>query len=97
MWVPLAIGLLASGQYWRSGELIAMGAAVSVIDNFIRPVLARFGHLHLPTFVVLISMLGGVAAFGATGALLGPLVVRLCVESLAIASERRAQAIAARV
>jgi predicted PurR-regulated permease PerM len=54
--------------------------------------LARYGHLHLPTFVVLISMLGGAAALGATGALLGPLVVRLTVEALAIAAERRRRA-----
>lgn len=91
VWIPLAIGLLASGQYWRGGEVMVMGAIVSVIDNVVRPFLARFGHLRLPTFVVLISMLGGVAAFGPTGALLGPLVVRLCVEALAIASERRVE------
>jgi predicted PurR-regulated permease PerM len=90
VWIPLAIELGASGQYWRAGVVVAMGAGVhSLVDNFVRPMLARYGHLHLPTFVVLISMLGGIAIFGATGALLGPLVVRLCVESLAIASERR--------
>ncbi len=90
VWIPLAIELGASGQYWRAVVVVAMGAGVhSLVDNFVRPMLARSGHLHLPTFVVLISMLGGVAAFGATGALLGPLVVRLCVESLAIVAERR--------
>jgi predicted PurR-regulated permease PerM len=90
VWIPLAIELGASGQYWRAGVVVAMGAGVhSLVDNFVRPMLARSAHLHLPTFVVLISMLGGVAAIGATGALLGPLVVRLCVESLAIVAERR--------
>lgn len=90
VWIPLTIELGTSGQYWRAGLLLAIGAGVlSLVDNFIRPMLARYGHLKLPTFVVLISMLGGIAAFGATGALLGPLLVRLCVESLAIASERR--------
>ena len=90
VWIPLAIQLGATGQYWRAAVVIAMGAGVhSLVDNFVRPMLARSGHLRLPTFVVLIAMLGGVAAFGATGALLGPLVVRLCVEALAIAAERR--------
>jgi predicted PurR-regulated permease PerM len=95
VWIPLAIELGASGQLWRAGVVVAMGAGVhSLVDNFVRPILARSGHLHLPTFVVLISMLGGVAAFGATGALLGPLVVRLCVESLAIVADRRRQNLA---
>jgi predicted PurR-regulated permease PerM len=90
VWVPLAVELGATGQYWRAGAMVAVGAGVlSLVDNFVRPVLARHGHLELPTFVILISMLGGVATFGATGALLGPLLVRLCVEALAITAELR--------
>jgi predicted PurR-regulated permease PerM len=88
VWISLAIELAASEQYWRAGAVALMGAGVGVIDNFVRPLLARSGHLQLPTFVVLSSMLGGVAVFGPTGALLGPLLVRLCVESLAIVAER---------
>jgi hypothetical protein len=38
---------------------------------------------------VLIAMLGGVASFGASGALLGPLVVRLSLEGLSIVAARR--------
>jgi len=34
-------------------------------------------------------MLGGAALLGAAGALMGPLVVRLCVEALAILAERQ--------
>jgi predicted PurR-regulated permease PerM len=43
----------------------------------------------MSAFLVLVSILGGVAVFGAAGALLGPLVVRLCIESLAIVSEKQ--------
>jgi len=90
VWIPLAIELGASGQYWRLGVVVAVGVGVhSLVDNFLRPFLTRYGHLKLSTFVVLVSMLGGIAVFGPTGALLGPLIVRLCVESLAIESERR--------
>jgi predicted PurR-regulated permease PerM len=88
VWIPLAIELAATGQYRRAGVVIVVGAGIhSLVDNFIRPLLARYGRLTLPTFVVLVSMIGGVAAFGAAGALLGPLVIRLCAESLAIVSE----------
>jgi predicted PurR-regulated permease PerM len=93
VWIPLAIELAATGQYWRAGVVVLMGAGVhSLIDNFVRPMLARYGRLTLPASVVLVSMIGGAAVFGAAGALLGPLLVRLCVESLAIASEQRADA-----
>jgi len=90
VWIPLAIELGASGQYWRFGVVVVLGVGVhSLVDNFLRPFLTRYGRLKLPMFVVLVSMLGGIAVFGATGALLGPLVVRLCIESLEIELERR--------
>ena len=88
VWIPLAIELATAGQYWRAGVVVGVGAVIhSLIDNFVRPMLARYGRLRLPTFLVLVSMLGGLAAFGTSGALLGPLLVRLCVESMAILSE----------
>jgi len=91
VWVPLAIELVATGEYWRAVVVLAVGAGVhSLIDNFVRPALARYGRLTLPTFLVLVSMLGGIAVFGAAGALLGPLLVRLCVEAFAIISRAEA-------
>ena len=91
VWIPLAIELGATGQYWRAVVVTVVGVGIhSLVDNFARPVLARYGRLTLPTFVVLVSMIGGVAMFGAAGALLGPLVIRLSVEALAIISEMRA-------
>lgn len=83
VWIPLAVGLGATGQWVRATLVVAVGVGVhTLVDNFIRPVLTRYGHLRLPTAVVMVSILGGVAAFGASGALLGPLAVRLLVESL---------------
>ena len=38
----------------------------------------------LPTFVLLLAMLGGIATFGGWGVLLGPLFVRLATEALGI-------------
>jgi len=93
VWLPLSINLAVHGHYLRAGILVAVGASVlGLVDNFIRPILARFGRLRLPASVVLVSMLGGVAVFGPTGVILGPLVMRLCVEALAIATEQRSAA-----
>jgi len=88
VWVPLTIELVVSGQYWRAAVVLIVGIGVhGLIDNFVRPALARHGRLALPTFVVLVSMLGGIALLGPAGALLGPLLARLSVEALQILSD----------
>jgi predicted PurR-regulated permease PerM len=89
VWVPLTIELGATGDWARAVGVMVIGIVVGSIDNFVRPVLARYGKLALPTSVVLVSMLGGLAEIGPTGVLIGPLVVRLAVEALAILREAR--------
>lgn len=90
VWVPVTIGLFITGRTGAGIAMLAFGAFVSIIDNFARPALSRYGHLQLPMFVVFIAMLGGIAAFGAWGLLAGPLFVRLAVEALLIWREERA-------
>jgi predicted PurR-regulated permease PerM len=53
--------------------------------------LARYGKLSLPTFLLLIAMIGGLAMFGPWGVALGPLLVRLAVEGLQILREQPEQ------
>ena len=90
VWIPLAIELALAGDYGRAAAIAITGAVViSLIDNLVRPALARFGRLKLPTLVVLVAMIGGVAAFGPWGALLGPLAVRMAVEGLEILRDDR--------
>ncbi len=84
VWVPLAIDLAFSGEYLRAVLMACAGVVIGVVDNVVRPALARYGRLALPTFVVLVSMLGGVTVLGPAGALLGPLVVRLAVEAVEV-------------
>lgn len=90
VWVPVSIGLLLSGQTVPGLILAGVGVAViGTVDNVMRPVFSRFGRLELPTFVLLTSIFGGLAIFGASGLLLGPLLVRLAKEALAIAKDAR--------
>ncbi|MFO7179245.1 MAG: AI-2E family transporter [Pseudomonadota bacterium] len=84
VWVPVTIALFASGRTGSGIALLVVGAVVSLIDNFVRPWLSRYGQLRLPTFVVFVAMLGGIGAFGAWGILLGPLLIRLALEALEI-------------
>lgn len=90
VWVPVAAGLALTG---RTEAAIALGvigvAVISTVDNLARPYLARCGQLQLPTYVVLISMFGGIEIVGAWGLLLGPLAARLAKEAILVASEAR--------
>jgi predicted PurR-regulated permease PerM len=47
---------------------------VSMIDNLVGPHLIG-GRAHLHSFLVLIAVLGGLAAFGSVGAIAGPTVL----------------------
>ena len=94
VWIPVAIALAVTGRPIAALVLAAAGVLViGTIDNLVRPYLARKGRLQLPTLVVALAMFGGVAALGARGVILGPLIVRLAKEVLAIWRERRAPAV----
>lgn len=95
VWVPVTIGLFIADRTAASIAVLVLGAVVSVVDNFVRPWLSRYGNLQLPMFVIFIAMLGGIAAFGAWGLLVGPLFVRLAVEVLSLWREEQATEIEA--
>lgn len=97
VWAPLAVALAVSGEPVRGVVLALVGFfVISLVDNVLRPVLARYGRLQLGTFVLFLSILGGLLTLGAAGLVLGPLAVRMAVEAAAIAHEeglfRRARA-----
>ncbi len=88
VWGPVALGLFLTGHPVKGAILVALGVGViSVIDNLLRPVFARMGSLQMPIFLLFASVFGGLAAFGTWGALIGPLVVRLTMEALALSRE----------
>jgi predicted PurR-regulated permease PerM len=87
VWAPLSAVLFFTGSRSDAIFVLVVGCIVSLADNFVRPALARFGHLELPSFVVLVAMLGGIAVFGGSGLLLGPLIVRLTTEGLNLLKE----------
>ena len=90
VWVPVAAGLALTGRPVAALSLAIVGVAViATIDNLARPWLAHRGKLQLPTWVVLVSMFGGVELVGGWGLLLGPLIVRLAKEALVISREAR--------
>jgi predicted PurR-regulated permease PerM len=51
---------------------------VSLVDNVVRPMLVS-GRASVGTLTVFIGVLGGIAAFGAIGLFLGPVVLALII------------------
>ncbi|MBN8617159.1 MAG: AI-2E family transporter, partial [Deltaproteobacteria bacterium] len=91
VWVPVAIGLAMVGRGTEATILAVLGVfVIGAVDNLLRPLFARWGHLELHPLVVLLSMLGGLAMLGGWGLLLGPLLARWLVEALRIAREEHA-------
>ncbi len=70
--------------------MLIIGLFVSVVDNLLRPLFARYADLAMNSLVLFVSMLGGIVVFGAWGLLLGPLLVRWAIEGLSMLREQRA-------
>lgn len=91
VWAPVAIGLALTGRTDAAIGLSIVGVAViGSIDNIVRPILARWGRLDLPSYLIMVSMFGGLALVGASGLILGPLVLRLAKEAMIMHRERLA-------
>lgn len=71
--------LLVTGHPYMAIFLSIWGLAiVGLVDNLVKPMLLK-GEMQMPGAIVFFSLLGGLAAFGIPGLLLGPLVTSLFV------------------
>jgi predicted PurR-regulated permease PerM len=79
VWVGVGAAQLLSGHVAAGiAELILGALFVSVLgDDFIRPKLVGGGQ-KFPTLLTFIGLFGGVAVFGLSGLIVGPIVVALC-------------------
>lgn len=66
----------ASTQLHALGLLVWAILAVSLIDNYLGPILINRG-VHIHPFIILLSVMGGLVFFGPIGFIAGPLIVAL--------------------
>ncbi|MFP2957006.1 AI-2E family transporter [Myxococcus sp. 1LA] len=73
-----------SGHPWAALFLAIWGTVVvGLVDNIVKPLLAKRG-MHQHAAIVFFALLGGLAAFGTVGLLLGPLIVAFFLALLRI-------------
>jgi len=79
VWVPAAAYLALSGDWGRALILTVWGTiVVGGIDNLLYPILVK-DQLSLHTVPAFISIVGGLVLFGASGLLLGPIILTLTI------------------
>jgi predicted PurR-regulated permease PerM len=77
IWIPATIYLLIEGR-WVEGIILGLwgGVVIASIDNLVRPLLIG-DSMRLHTVPAFIAMLGGLQLFGASGIVIGPIVMAL--------------------
>lgn len=79
VWIPAAIYLVVKGHIVAGiGLIIWGGLVIAVADNLLRLYIVGRGSA-LPSFLVFISTLGGLTAFGPAGVLVGPMLVGVVI------------------
>jgi predicted PurR-regulated permease PerM len=96
VWGPAAIALAVEHRWGAAVFMLLWGTLlVSLADNLLRPMLVA-GRAPVGTLTIFIGVLGGIAAFGAIGLFLGPLVLVLIIALIRFMLEiRRAELAAA--
>ncbi|MFO0775770.1 MAG: AI-2E family transporter [Nitrospiraceae bacterium] len=91
IWVPMGLWLLWIGPTWKGVALLIWGGAVvSTVDQFLRPFLIG-QEAQIPVFLLMFSVLGGLAVYGVIGVFLGPVVMALLLTALQIYREDYSQ------
>jgi predicted PurR-regulated permease PerM len=82
IWVPVVLGYLLAGVYWKAAFLGLWGLLiVGSADNVLRPLVIG-AHQDQHPVLIAMAAIGGTYAFGPLGLLLGPLLVSLAAALL---------------
>ncbi len=77
VWVPAAVYLLLTGAWVKALVLTGIGVGImGTVDNALRPILVG-RDAGMPDYMILLSTLGGLATFGFSGLVMGPIVAGL--------------------
>jgi predicted PurR-regulated permease PerM len=90
VWVPAAVLLALEGSWGKDSILTGWGVGViGIIDNLLYPIFVG-KRIRLHTLLVFFALLGGLAVFGASGLILGPVTLAVTVALLNVWRRRTA-------
>lgn len=79
VWLPVALYFIINGEILSGVGLIAWGVLViGMADNLLRPILVG-KDTGMPDYVVMVSTLGGMAAIGINGFVVGPAIAAIFI------------------
>lgn len=91
IWLPVAAYLLITGDIWQAIVVVLSGVfIIGMADNILRPIMVG-RDTGIPDWIILVTTLGGIATFGLSGIVLGPLAAGLCLAGWTIYREQRDQ------
>jgi predicted PurR-regulated permease PerM len=87
IWAPACVILMVQGQVLSGVLMLGYGVGViSTVDNYVRALIVG-GTVELHSLAVFLSVLGGVALFGAAGVFLGPVLFVIAVSVIEMSRE----------
>jgi predicted PurR-regulated permease PerM len=88
IWLPAAVILIATGSLWSGVAILVVGGLIiSTVDEFLRPILVGRGS-KMPDAMVLLATIGGLATFGVSGFIVGPIIAAFFLSLWIIFEER---------
>ena len=91
VWIPAALFLALEGSWGKALILTLWGLlVVGTVDNLLRPVLVG-NRLKLHTVLAFLSVVGGLLVFGASGLILGPVLLTVTMVLFEVWSVRVAK------
>ena len=89
VWIPAVLVLVATGHHGKAFVMLLLSVLIiNQVDNVIRPAFVS-GRSRLNFALSALSILGGVAAFGMLGLVLGPVVVSVLTALLEVYAESK--------
>jgi predicted PurR-regulated permease PerM len=83
IWIPATLWLLAKGKIGWAIFMACWGVLISSVDNVIKPLIISRGG-SLPFILILLGILGGALAFGFIGVFLGPTLLAMGFQLIAV-------------
>jgi predicted PurR-regulated permease PerM len=87
--VPAVLALIIGGHWGSAIFLACWTGLLWIVENVLRPLLTA-SHAEVSTLAIFIGAIGGAAAFGILGLVLGPVLLSFVVALVRFASERLA-------